>query len=156
MAKIAEANANKDDNGDADDEDADANDDVDANVGNKDADANTEDVDAESKDANAKVDGDANVGVKDTDANAEDALAFFKGDGDGDVRFASRLSRSRPPGVPRSASCGDRGGHCCSSASLALPVPRQFPILYGDRETAATHEAPWDLNWRTGLGLVAV
>lgn len=32
------------------------------------------------------------------------------GDGDGEVRFARRRSRSRPPGVLRRASRGDLGG----------------------------------------------
>lgn len=33
------------------------------------------------------------------------------GEGVGDVRSASRRKRSRPDGVPRRASWGDRGGH---------------------------------------------
>jgi hypothetical protein len=37
----------------------------------------------------------------------------FEGDddGDGEARSYKRLTRWRPPGVPRSASWGERGGH---------------------------------------------
>lgn len=39
------------------------------------------------------------------------ALLSLSGDGDGDVRSASRRILSRPPGVPRRTSWGERGGH---------------------------------------------
>jgi hypothetical protein len=72
------------------------------------------------------------------------------GEGVGDVRSASRRKRSRPDGVPRRASWGDRGGHWEAIALGEVsvrwwnPVAKEKGVAYRARDgQALDHFVGW-------------
>lgn len=54
------------------------------------------------------------------EARSPDIVLGLEGDGEEERRAMISLYRFRPFGVPRRASLGERGGHCCSRPADAV------------------------------------